>query len=60
MEDIEVLHKWNRLVQWCSDINEIQNEVSVLPLFIKEKDFAKYKPATFSEVIMLYQKHQGE
>ncbi len=58
LEDIEVMHKWNRLVQWCSDINGVKNGESVSPLFVKEEDFAKYKPALFAEAVVLYQNHQ--
>jgi len=56
LEDIEVQHKWSRLVEWCADINALQHEVSVTPLFIKEADFAKYKPLLFSEAIGLFQR----
>lgn len=40
IQDLDVAPKWNRLVQWCEDATENdQQERSFTPLFISQEDF---------------------
>jgi len=40
LQDLDVVPKWNRLVQWCEDAtSSSENGQSYVPLFISEEDF---------------------
>lgn len=40
LQDLDVVPKWNRLVQWCEDATSTsENGQSYIPLFISEEDF---------------------
>jgi type III restriction enzyme len=40
LQDLDVAPKWNRLVQWCEDASENDQENrSFIPLFISQEDF---------------------
>lgn len=51
LEDVDVAPKMERLIQWCKDINAAQNEVVYAPLYVREEDFKKYRPATFNDLV---------
>ena len=54
MEDVEAKLKWNRLVQWCQDINASQYHSQVHPLRVRQADFEKYHPSSFAQAIQLF------
>ena len=35
--------KFNRLKEWCADVNAIQNRYKYVPLYIKDEDFRNYQ-----------------
>lgn len=49
-EDVEDEHKLNRLKQWCDDVNQIGGLVKYSWLYIREDDFEKYQPKSFTEL----------
>lgn len=53
LQDLDVPLKRARLIQWCDDINAVQNKVQIKSLFLKEDDFSNYKVSTFEQLIML-------
>ncbi len=52
LEDLDVPLKWERLKQWCEDINVIKGDI-VTPVFVKEAEFRKYQVGTFREMVKL-------
>ncbi len=53
-EDIDDLLKVNRLKQWCEDANNRQNKNRYKMLYVKQEDWEKHKPTTFSDLIKLF------
>lgn len=49
-EDVEDEHKLKRLKQWCDDVNQIGGLVKYSWLYIREDDFEKYQPKSFTEL----------
>ncbi len=50
-EDLDDIEKIKRLEQWCDDINEVQNKTKFSWAYVKQKDFEKYKPEKFSDIL---------
>ena len=45
--------KFNRLCDWCTDVNKAQSKYTYTPLYIKEEAFKKYQNdiATFTDLL---------
>jgi type III restriction enzyme len=41
-----------RLKQWCADVNAGQNRVHYDFIFVDEESFNRYKPKTFSDLLV--------
>ena len=54
LEDLDVAPKWERLKQWCADLNAIQSATTYGPLFVSEETWEKYTPHSFAEAINLF------
>jgi len=39
------------LKKWCTDINQAQKKIHFDFVFVDEKDFEKYKPNSFEELV---------
>ena len=50
-EDLDDVEKIKRLYQWCDDINSVQNKVKFTALYVKQKDYEKYTPKSFEELV---------
>ena len=49
LQDLDVLPKWKRLVQWCADASSVREaKTSYRPLFITEEDFNEMEAKTHS------------
>ena len=55
-EDLDDIKKTERLYQWCEDINQIQSKVKFTGLYIKQEEYEKYKPSSFSQLVNLFTK----
>ncbi len=55
-EDLNDLKKINRLVQWCTDINNAQEERTYTPIYIKQEDWEKHEKSLrrFSDLETLF------
>lgn len=53
-EDLDDLLKIDRLRLWCDDINKLENGIRYNWLYIKEEEFLKYQPNSFSSLITLF------
>jgi len=55
-EDLEDIRKINRLKIWCKDVNKYKTKYKYHPLYVKQKDWDKYKKdiKCFEDVIKLY------
>ena len=53
-EDLDDIKKIERLYQWREDINQIQRKIKFSALYIKQEDFEKYKPSSFSQLAKLF------
>lgn len=53
-EDLDDLRKINRLVQWCKDVNEQQDERSYTAIYIKQEEWDKHNLKTFKDVIAIF------
>lgn len=51
LEDLDVPPKMERLKQWCEDINRAQSKIIYDYVFVDEKNFNKYKPKSFNELV---------
>ncbi len=56
IEDLDVPNKTARLIQWCHDVNEVQNNYIFIPLYIKQEEWNKHKEGikAFQDVIYLF------
>jgi type III restriction enzyme len=46
--------KIKRLSQWCDDINKVQKDIKSGWLYVKEKDYKKYLPKSFSQLLQTF------
>ncbi|KQC04067.1 MAG: type III restriction endonuclease subunit R [Candidatus Cloacimonas sp. SDB] len=55
-EDLEDIRKIKRLTVWCKDVNKYKTKYKYHPLYVKQKDWDKYKKdiKSFEDVIKLY------
>ncbi len=51
LEEIDVPLKMERLKKWCTDINQAQKKIHFDFVFVDEKDFEKYRPNSFEELV---------
>ena len=58
--DLDVPLKMARLRQWCEDINRVQTDVKYDFVYVDEESFAKYKPASFKQLMDGFQEYKGE
>jgi type III restriction enzyme len=42
-EDLDAFHKFNRLEQWCRDVNEAQAKYCYEPIYIRQREWKNYK-----------------
>ncbi len=42
-EDLDDIRKIARLKTWCEDVNNLQNEIKYIPIYIKQKNWDKYR-----------------
>ncbi|MDR2437782.1 MAG: DEAD/DEAH box helicase family protein [Planctomycetaceae bacterium] len=57
-EDLDVPHKMSRLSQWCEDVNQRQNKIEYLFVYVDEENFDKYQPTSFNNLIEMFQEYQ--
>ncbi|MCC6931639.1 MAG: DEAD/DEAH box helicase family protein [Deltaproteobacteria bacterium] len=50
-EDLDDPKKFERLKQWCDDINKLQKETHYSALFVRQEAYEKYKARSFSELM---------
>ncbi len=53
-EDLDDPLKIERLRLWCEDVNSIQGRVRYVPLYVKQEEYEKYQPKSFSDVIKMF------
>ena len=56
-EDLDDVEKIQRLYQWCEDVNQTQKKVKFIGLYIKQEEYEKYKPSSFSQLTNLFLKN---
>lgn len=56
-EDLDSPLKFERLKQWCADVNAKQNKVKYDCIFVDEDDFEKYPPSSFKDLIQNFKKY---
>lgn len=49
LEDIEVERKFKRLMQWCEDVNAVQDDQVFKPLYVKDEKFELFQSSGFHE-----------
>ena len=54
LRDLDVAPKWERLKQWCADLNAIQSTTTYSHLFVSEETWEKYTPHSFAEAVNLF------
>lgn len=54
-EDLDDSKKFERLKQWCTDINKLQSETHWTALYVKQEDYEKYKAKSFLELLKTIQ-----
>ena len=54
LKDLDVTPKWERLKQWCADLNAIQSATTYSHLFVSEETWQKYTPHSFAEAVNLF------
>ena len=52
-EDLDVRPKWDRLKQWCEDVNKNQSGQTFKPLFVRHSKFQRHIPKSFKDAIAL-------
>ena len=50
-EDLDDVLKIARLKQWCEDINAVQKDVRITPLYVKQEEYEKYRPKNFATLV---------
>lgn len=58
LEEIDAPLKMERLKKWCADINSSQKKIHFDFVFVDEEDFEKYRPASFKDLLMCFQKYK--
>ncbi len=53
-EDLDDPRKIERLKQWCRDVNTLQNKVSYEMLYVKQDEWEKYHPKSFTDCIRAF------
>ena len=53
-EDLDDPLKIARLKQWCGDANERQKKVICRMLYVKQEEWEKYRPKSFSEAMKIF------
>lgn len=53
-EDLDDIKKIQRLYQWCKDVNQIQRKIKFTGLYVKQEEYEKYKPSSFSQLVNLF------
>ncbi len=48
--------KFDRLVNWCEDVNNRQTKVIYMPLYIKQEEYEENKAKNFDELVRLFGK----
>jgi type III restriction enzyme len=49
-EDLDDPLKIARLKQWCDDVNKSQSDIVCRCLYVRQEEYEKYKPRTFSDL----------
>lgn len=60
LEDLDSPLKFERLKQWCTDINAKQNKIRYDCIFVEEEEFRRYHPSSFKELIQNFKKYKNE
>lgn len=50
-EDLDDPKKFERLEQWCEDINKLQDDVHYSALFVRQEEYEKYRAKSFMELV---------
>jgi len=50
-EDLDDPKKFERLEQWCEDINKLQNDIHYAALFVRQEEYEKYRAKSFMELV---------
>ncbi len=58
LEDLDVPLKMERLKQWCEDINKVQSDIKYDFVFVDQKGFEKFKPASFVALAKSFQEYK--
>ena len=55
LEAVDDSLKFNRLVDWCEDVNKAQNRYTYMPLYIREDKFRKYEKQikSFEDIVKI-------
>jgi type III restriction enzyme len=53
-EDLDDPLKIARLKLWCEDVNAIQNRIRYVPVYVKQEEYEKYQPKSFSDVVKMF------
>jgi len=56
-EDLDDLEKIKRLGQWCQDASERQKKIVYKMLYVKQEQWEKYKPKTFSQLAIVFKRN---
>jgi type III restriction enzyme len=59
-EDLDVPLKMARLRQWCEDINRVQTDVKYDFVFVDQKSFEQFKPASFRQLVDGFREYRVE
>jgi type III restriction enzyme len=56
IEDLDVPKKIERLIQWCTDVNQVQDDYIFIPLYIKQEEWNKNKEGikSFKDICNLF------
>ena len=44
-----------RLAQWCDDANNRQKKIAYKMLYVKQEEWDKYKPKSWSDLVKLFE-----
>ena len=58
-EDLDDVEKIRRLYQWCEDVNQSQKKIKFTGLYVKQEEYEKYKPSSFSQAVNLFVSQSG-
>ncbi|MBU0693125.1 MAG: hypothetical protein KKC11_00420, partial [Candidatus Omnitrophica bacterium] len=57
-EDLDDPLKIKRLAQWCEDASARQQKITYKMLYVKQEEWDKYKPKSWSGLVELFKKPQ--